>query len=99
MTVKTKTTEVKESVVEPEVTVMDNKEKFTTKVKAKAEVGKNWVTRNSKKIKTAAIAGLGAVALGAVAMVANDKLGDGTWSLDPDVAPDEESSFDVGADA
>lgn len=82
MTVTKKTAEVKEETkVNSEVPEVVEKEKFTDKVKAKAESGKGWISRNSGKLKKAAVAGVGAIALGALAVVAKGKVEDGEWTV------------------
>jgi len=87
-----KAAEVNEVEVEnlnTEKTEVFEKETFTSKMKAKAGNGKSWFSRNSKKIKTAVVAGLGVVALGAVATVAKNKLGDESWTDVSDSSTDE----------
>lgn len=84
--------EVEDEDLNTEKTEVFEKPNFANKVKTKAENSKSWFSRNSKKIKTAVVAGLGVVALGTVAAVAKNKLGDGDWT---DVS---DSSTDGGFD-
>ena len=79
MTVTVKANEAKEEKTE-EVEVI-KKEKVSDKLKAKAEKGKGFLSRNKAKIGAAVAGAVGAVALGALAMVAKEKVDSGEWDI------------------
>lgn len=98
MTVTKKTTEVKEDIIDVEAE--ENVEKEKTTLKEKAEAGKSWISRHSKKIKTVAVAGLSAIALGAVAVVINDRLGgNGEYTSTDSETPEDGSPFDMESES